>query len=192
MLIGHDAGATTGGSKFGGDDDLVFTHPPTGRPLNPSKVRKRFKAAIGSSPLREVRFHDLRHRFGMAAAGVPMRTLGGVDGSPRLQDHADLRRLLAVRARAGVGRGGVLAAIGGSGAAIGRLTRRPIPRRSRRSSGGATGLRRSAEGGDQKRRVGRHSRGVDKTDFDLGGVSLEHADERAALRADRPDRRRVA
>lgn len=60
-----------------GDDDLVFAHPATGKPIDRSKLLKRFKAALKRAEVREVRFHDLRHTFGtrMAAAGVPMRTL---------------------------------------------------------------------------------------------------------------------
>jgi integrase len=65
------------GSAFGADDDLVFAHPSTGRPLDRSKVRKRFRDALKRAGVRAVRFHDLRHTFGtwMAGAGVPMRTL---------------------------------------------------------------------------------------------------------------------
>jgi integrase len=79
-----------GGSKFGGDDDLVFAHPATGSPLDRSKVRKRFKDALKRADVREVRFHDLRHTFGthMAGAGVPMRTLQEWMG------HADFKTTL--------------------------------------------------------------------------------------------------
>ncbi len=65
-------------SAFQDDDDLVFGNPHTGRPLDRSKVRKRFQAACRRAGVRVVRFHDLRHTFGtrMAASGeVSMRTL---------------------------------------------------------------------------------------------------------------------
>lgn len=64
-------------SQFQADDDLTFAHPLTGRPLDRSKIRKRFKAAVKAAGVREVRFHDLRHTFGtrMAGVGVPMRVL---------------------------------------------------------------------------------------------------------------------
>jgi integrase len=62
-------------TDFKADDDLVFTI--AGTPLDPSRVRLRFKAAAKRAKVRPVRFHDLRHTFGtrMAAAGVSMRTL---------------------------------------------------------------------------------------------------------------------
>jgi len=64
-------------SSYQGDDDLVFGHPDLGKPLDRSKLLKRFKETARRAAIREVRFHDLRHTFGtrMAAAGVPMRTL---------------------------------------------------------------------------------------------------------------------
>ena len=77
-------------SAFTADDDLVFGHPQSGQPLDRSKVRKRFKAAVKRAGVRDVRFHDLRHTFGtrMAAVGVPMRTLQEWMG------HADFKTML--------------------------------------------------------------------------------------------------
>ena len=64
-------------SGYQADEALVFGHPHTGKPLDRSKVLKRFKAALKVAGARSVTFHGLRHTFGtrMAAAGVPMRTL---------------------------------------------------------------------------------------------------------------------
>ena len=62
---------------FQSDESLVFAHPQTGHPLDASKIRKRFAAALDRAGLRQVRFHDLRHTFGThcASSGVPLRTL---------------------------------------------------------------------------------------------------------------------
>jgi len=64
-------------SAYQSDDDLVFGHPHTGKPLDRSRVLKRFKRYCRAAGIRPQRFHDLRHTFGtqMAAVGVPLRTL---------------------------------------------------------------------------------------------------------------------
>jgi integrase len=64
-------------SAYQADDDLVFAHPQTGKPMERSNLLKRYKRALKRAKVGPVRFHDLRHTFGtrMAAAGVPMRTL---------------------------------------------------------------------------------------------------------------------
>lgn len=88
--VGAELEALSRRSAFTTDDDLVFGHPQTGTPLDRSKVRKRFKAAVKSAGVRDVRFHDLRHTFGtrMAAVGVPMRTVQEWMG------HADFKTTL--------------------------------------------------------------------------------------------------
>jgi integrase len=64
-------------SAFNDDEDLVFCHPHTGKPLDSSNALGRLRDALAAAGVRRIRFHDLRHTFGtrMAAAGVPMRTL---------------------------------------------------------------------------------------------------------------------
>jgi len=64
-------------SPWQAEDDLVFPHPDTGRPLERSRLLKRFKGNLKRAAVRPVRFHDLRHTFGTraAAAGTPLRTL---------------------------------------------------------------------------------------------------------------------
>lgn len=64
-------------SAFAGDDQLVFGHPQTGKPLDRSKVTRYFQDASRAAGVRVLRFHDLRHTFGtqMAAASVPIRTI---------------------------------------------------------------------------------------------------------------------
>ena len=62
---------------FSGDDDLVFAHPQTGKPLDRTKVTRRFQEACRAAGVRPLRFHDLRHTFAtrLAASGQPMRTI---------------------------------------------------------------------------------------------------------------------
>jgi integrase len=57
--------------------DLVFCHPDSGKPLDRSKLVRRFKQALDRADVHRITFHELRHTFGtrMAAAGTPMRTL---------------------------------------------------------------------------------------------------------------------
>jgi integrase len=74
-------------TAFSDDLDLVFAHPQTGKPLDRSKVLKRFKAACKDAKVPVIRFHDLRHTFGtrLAASGVPLRTIQEFMG------HADTK-----------------------------------------------------------------------------------------------------
>ncbi len=64
-------------TPYGAERDLVFAHPHSGRPLDPTKVTRRFKAACEDAGVQPIRFHDLRHTFAtrMAASGQPLRTL---------------------------------------------------------------------------------------------------------------------
>jgi integrase len=72
------------------DDELVFAHPHMGKPIDRSRLLKRYKAALARGGVRPVRFHDLRHTFGtrMAAQGVPMRALQEMMG------HRDFKTTL--------------------------------------------------------------------------------------------------
>jgi integrase len=64
-------------SAYADDSELVFAHPESGRPLDRSKLVRRFRQATERAEVRQVTFHELRHTFGtrMAAAGVPLRTI---------------------------------------------------------------------------------------------------------------------
>lgn len=77
-------------TTYRSNQDLVFAHPHTGRPIDRSRLLKRFKSALQRAGVRDVRFHDLRHTFGtrMAAQGVPMRTL------QELLGHRDFKTTL--------------------------------------------------------------------------------------------------
>jgi len=59
--------------QFTGRDDFVFVNDDGG-PLDGSAVRRRFVAAVKSTKLRPLRFHDLRHSFGTIAANASLST----------------------------------------------------------------------------------------------------------------------
>lgn len=64
-------------SLYATDGELVFCHPESGKPLDRSKLTRRFARAVDRAGVRAITFHELRHTFGtrMAAAGVPLRTI---------------------------------------------------------------------------------------------------------------------
>jgi len=66
-----------GRSLYSRERDLVFCHPETGKPLDRSKLVRRFKQAVNRAGVHPITFHELRHTFGtrMAAAGTPLRAL---------------------------------------------------------------------------------------------------------------------
>jgi integrase len=66
---------------------LVFAHPHTGKPLDRTKVTRRFEEACVLARVPVITFHELRHTFGtkMAAERVPLRTLQEWMG------HADIK-----------------------------------------------------------------------------------------------------
>jgi integrase len=66
---------------------LVFAHPLSGRPLDRSKLTRRFKEACAAAGVPVITFHELRHTFAttMAANGVPLRKLQEWLG------HADIK-----------------------------------------------------------------------------------------------------
>ncbi|HTQ69486.1 MAG TPA: site-specific integrase [Solirubrobacteraceae bacterium] len=58
---------------YSGQNELVFCHPKSGKPLDRSKLVRRFKQAVNRAEVRGITFHELGTR--MAAAGVPLRTI---------------------------------------------------------------------------------------------------------------------
>jgi integrase len=77
MRAAHCAQPRRRRTAYNGDDDLVFAHPHSGRPLDRTKLSRRFRQACADAGVRVVRFHDLRHTFAtrLAASGQPMRTI---------------------------------------------------------------------------------------------------------------------
>jgi integrase len=65
-------------APYNTDDDLVFAHPYTGRPLDDTRLRRRWRAALERADVRPVGLHGLRHTFAttIAASGeASLRTL---------------------------------------------------------------------------------------------------------------------
>jgi integrase len=59
------------------DEDLVLAHPQTGRPIDRTKVTRRFQDACRAAGVRVITFHDLPHTFAtrLAAHREPLRTI---------------------------------------------------------------------------------------------------------------------
>ena len=74
-------------SQYTGERDLVFAHPQSGKPLDRTKVTRRFQQACTDAGVTVITFHELRHTFAtrMAAQGVPLRKLQEWLG------HADIK-----------------------------------------------------------------------------------------------------
>lgn len=64
-------------TAYSSDEDLVFAHPNTGRPLDRTKVTRRFQGACRAAGVRIIKFHDLRHTFAtrLAANGEALRSI---------------------------------------------------------------------------------------------------------------------
>lgn len=64
-------------TNYSAPDDLVFAHPQTGRPVDRSKVSRRFKRACKDAGVRVIPFKNLRHTFAtrLAASGEPLRSI---------------------------------------------------------------------------------------------------------------------
>jgi integrase len=74
-------------TAYSAPNDLVLGHPETGKPLDRTKVTRKFQQACLDAGVPVIRFHDLRHTFGthMAAAGTPLRIIQEMMG------HADAK-----------------------------------------------------------------------------------------------------
>jgi integrase len=74
-------------SAYTSETSLVFAHPQTGKPLDRTKVTRRFQEACTDARVTVITFHQLRHTFAtrMAAQGVPLRKLQEWLG------HADIK-----------------------------------------------------------------------------------------------------
>ncbi len=64
-------------TNYSAPDDLVFAHPQTGRPVDRSKISRRFKRACKDAGVRVIPFKNLRHTFAtrLAASGEPLQSI---------------------------------------------------------------------------------------------------------------------
>ena len=84
-------------SYYARDRDLVFCHPETGKPLDRSKLVRRFKQALDRAEVHRITFHELRHLRDAhggnrhADADAPV-----LDEARGLEDDADICALPAL------------------------------------------------------------------------------------------------
>ncbi|MEK6720132.1 MAG: tyrosine-type recombinase/integrase [Chloroflexota bacterium] len=73
------------------DNDLVFTGP-TGGPIPPGSVTRRFQALLAGAGIGRLRFHELRHAAAtvMLAQGVELRVISETLGHSSLGMTADV------------------------------------------------------------------------------------------------------
>jgi integrase len=100
---------------FTDSDDLVFSSED-GSYLDESALRRRFRAALARSGLKQLRFHDLRHTFGtLAVQAWPLHEVQGYMGHsniattmlyvhhiPKTTAAAELTRLVQAQTAVGV------------------------------------------------------------------------------------------
>lgn len=77
-------------------DDLVFAHPSSGNPYDASRMRKRWQARLAEAGVRPVRFHSMRHTFGvsMARQNIPLAEI------QRWMGHASIQTTMIYAAYA--------------------------------------------------------------------------------------------
>ena len=73
-------------TRYPAEDDLVFSHPHTGRPYDPDTLSARFRQTLKRAGVRSLSLHKARHSFAsaLASAGVPLR------GLMEFMGHADI------------------------------------------------------------------------------------------------------
>ncbi len=99
--VGGESERLFSGSRWQGDDDLVFAHAAAGGPLYEAGILRRFRKALRAAGLDEShRFHDLRHtmwrlgacRCGRCWSGWGTATLRRRSGTPTMRRAPGRRR----------------------------------------------------------------------------------------------------